>query len=154
MASQNFPSSHDLNPANPLEDMSVIDKIIYRSKQQPLVPLGCLATTAAVVMAAKGVKSGNAPQAQFWFRWRVGLQGATLVALVLGSMYFDKTFSANQKSEEDLAIEKARMRQKIWIEELEQRDQEMKDRQARAERARELLQQQKSQQSNESSSEK
>ncbi|KAG0683144.1 Respiratory supercomplex factor 1, mitochondrial [Pichia californica] len=119
--------------------MSVLEKIAYRSKQQPLVPLGCLATTVAVIMAAKGVRTGNAPSAQFWFRWRVGLQGFTLVALVFGSIYFDKTFTEAKKSDEELAIEKARIRQNLWIEELERRDQEMKDRQKRADLARKLM---------------
>lgn len=119
--------------------MSVIEKIVYRSKQQPLVPLGCLATTVAVIMAAKGVRTGNAPKAQFWFRWRVGLQGFTLVALVFGSIYYDKAFTASKKSDEELAIEKAKIRQKLWVEELERRDQEMKDRQRRAELARQMM---------------
>lgn len=116
---------------------------MYRSKQQPLVPLGCLATTVAVIMAAKGVRTGNAPKAQFWFRWRVGLQGFTLVALVFGSIYYDKAFTENKKTEEELAIEKAKIRERLWIEELERRDQEMKDRQKRAELARQLIQERK-----------
>lgn len=123
--------------------MSVLEKLVYRSKQQPLVPLGCLATTAAVIMAAKGVRTGNAPKAQFWFRWRVGLQGFTLIALVFGSIYYDKAFSAAQKTEEELAIEKAKIREKLWIEELERRDNEMKERQRRAELARKALEQKK-----------
>lgn len=112
---------------------------MYRSKQQPLVPLGCLATTAAVIMAAKGVRTGDAPKAQFWFRWRVGLQGLTLVALVFGSIYYDNAFKESQKTEEELVIEKAKIRQKLWIEELERRDQEMKDRQKRADLARQMM---------------
>ncbi|CAI8510568.1 unnamed protein product [Pichia kudriavzevii] len=136
MASQNYPSSFD----DPLQDMSVLEKIWYRSKQQPLVPLGCLATTAAVIMAAKGVRTGNAPKAQFWFRWRVGLQGLTLVALVFGSLYYDQRIAGAKKTEEELALEKARMREKLWVEELERRDTEMKERQKRAELARKMMQ--------------
>jgi hypothetical protein len=125
-----------------------MEKIMYRSKQQPLVPLGCLATTAAVIMAAKGVRTGNAPKAQFWFRWRVGLQGFTLVALVFGSIYYDKAFTQTKKTEEEMAIEKARIREKLWIEELERRDQEMKDRQKRAELARQMMQDREDTQNN------
>lgn len=128
--------------------MSVLEKIMYRSKQQPLVPLGCLATTAAVIMAAKGVRTGNAPKAQFWFRWRVGLQGFTLVALVFGSIYYDNAFSEAKKTDEELAIEKAKIREKLWIEELERRDKEMKDRQRRAELAREMMESSKSSKDN------
>lgn len=138
MASNELPSSMQ----SELEDMSVLDKMIMRSKQQPLVPLGCLATTAAVIMAAKGVRTGDAPKAQFWFRWRVGLQGATLLALVFGSYYFDQAFTQSQKTQEDLDEEKAKLRQKLWIEELERRDSEMKDRQLRAQRARDAIESQ------------
>lgn len=134
--------------------MSVMEKIIYRSKQQPLVPLGCLATTIAVIMAAKGVRTGNAPKAQFWFRWRVGLQGLTLVALVFGSIYYDKAFTELKKTEEELAIEKAKIREKLWIEELERRDKEMQDRQRRAELAREMMLKKKQQESSEIDSSK
>lgn len=131
-----------------------MEKIIYRSKQQPFVPLGCLATTIAVIMAAKGVRTGNAPKAQFWFRWRVGLQGLTLVALVFGSIYYDKAFTELKKTEEELAIEKANIREKLWIEELERRDKEMQDRQRRAELAREMMLKKKQQESSEIDSSK
>lgn len=150
MASNELPSSFQ----GSLEDMSVMEKIIYRSKQQPLVPLGCLATTIAVIMAAKGVRTGNAPKAQFWFRWRVGLQGLTLVALVFGSIYYDKAFTELKKTEEELAIEKAKIREKLWIEELERRDKEMQDRQRRAELAREMMLKKKQQESSEIDSSK
>jgi hypothetical protein len=118
------------------------------------VPLGCLATTIAVIMAAKGVRTGNAPKAQFWFRWRVGLQGLTLVALVFGSIYYDKAFTELKKTEEELAIEKANIREKLWIEELERRDKEMQDRQRRAELAREMMLKKKQQESSEIDSSK
>ncbi|QPG76980.1 Respiratory supercomplex factor 1, mitochondrial [Brettanomyces nanus] len=131
-ASNELPSSYE----DPLEDMTPFEKIIYRSKQQPLVPLGCLATTVAVILAAKGVRTGDSKSAQIWFRWRVGLQGFTLAALIFGSMYYDKTLKKQQKTEEDLAVQKARMREKLWVEELERRDAEIKDRQRRAELAR------------------
>lgn len=137
MASNELPSSM----ATDLDDMSVIEKLVFRSKQQPLVPLGCLATTVAVAMAAKGVRTGDAPKAQFWFRWRVGLQGATLIALVFGSFYFDRAFTAQQEEQIDIDEQKAKLREKLWIEELERRDLEMKQRQERAERARQLMEQ-------------
>ena len=135
MASNELPSSFE----DPLEDLSVLEKLVYRSKQQPLVPLGCLATTIAVAMAAKGVRTGNTKSAQTWFRWRVGLLGFTLLALVFGSIYYDKTFTQQKKTDEELALEKAKLREKLWIEELERRDNEMKDRQRRAQLARENM---------------
>ncbi|ODV83785.1 hypothetical protein CANARDRAFT_177479 [[Candida] arabinofermentans NRRL YB-2248] len=133
MASENYPSSAD----EPFEDLSPLEKIIFRSKQQPFVPLGCLGTVIAVTLAAKGVRTGDAKGAQVWFRWRVAMQGLTIVALLAGSIYYDKTFRED-KSPEQLALEKARMREKLWIEELERRDTEMKERQHRAELARQF----------------
>lgn len=124
--------------------MTPFEKVIYRSKQQPLVPIGCLATTLAVILAAKGVRTGDAKGAQFWFRWRVGLQGLTLVALIAGSYMYDTQKKTAGKTEGQLAIEKAKMREKLWIEELEKRDAETKDRHRRAEMARQYqLEQQK-----------
>ena len=132
--------------------MSPIEKIVFRSKQQPLVPIGCLGTCIAVALAAKGIRTGNTQKAQVWFRWRVALQGFTILALIGGSMYYDNLFGAERKTEEELAVEKAKMREKLWIEELERRDAEMKDRKKRAEAARLKIQQQQQQQQQQSDS--
>ncbi|KAF6010915.1 hypothetical protein HII13_003028 [Brettanomyces bruxellensis] len=83
---------------DPLDGMTPFQKVLYRSKQQPLVPLGCLGTTIAVILAAKGVRTGDSRSAQKWFRWRVGLQGLTLVALLFGSYYYADNY---KKANED-----------------------------------------------------
>ncbi|QOU22014.1 RCF1 [Brettanomyces bruxellensis] len=121
---------------DPLDGMTPFQKVLYRSKQQPLVPLGCLGTTIAVILAAKGVRTGDSRSAQKWFRWRVGLQGLTLVALLFGSYYYADNYKKQTKTQEELNIEKAKMREKLWVEELERRDAEIKDRQRRAALAR------------------
>lgn len=113
-----------------------MQKISYRCKQQPIVPLGVLATCVAVAFAAKGVRTGNRQSAQKWFRWRVGLQGVTVAALVGGSLVYDQ--AKVSKGEDELAREKAKMRERLWIEELERRDDEEKQRRQRAALARSI----------------
>lgn len=121
--------------ADDLDEMSFSERVIYHCKQQPLVPIGCLLTTGAVIMAAQSIRVGNSRKAQNFFRWRIAFQSATLVALVAGSFIYD-THRKDAKSKEELMREKAKMREKLWITELERRDQETKERKKRAELAR------------------
>ncbi|KAF5348794.1 hypothetical protein D9756_009784 [Leucocoprinus leucothites] len=62
------------------------EKFKRKFNENPWVPIGCLATTGALVMSAVKMKSGKSKDMQYWLRARVGLQGLTLVALVAGSM--------------------------------------------------------------------
>ena len=56
-----LPSSFDVKTEGEktTDEMTVGEKVLFYCKQQPLVPLGCLLTTGAVVMAAMSVKQGN-----------------------------------------------------------------------------------------------
>ncbi|CAB4256329.1 similar to Saccharomyces cerevisiae YML030W AIM31 Putative protein of unknown function [Maudiozyma barnettii] len=132
-----IPSSFDMGPkdADDLDEMSFGQRVVFHCKQQPLVPIGCLLTTGAVVMAAHSIRTGNSRKAQNFFRWRIAFQGATLVALVAGSFLYDN-HRKDVKSKEELMREKAKMREKLWIQELERRDEEAKSRRKRAELAR------------------
>ncbi|KAF9485678.1 hypothetical protein BDN70DRAFT_870988 [Pholiota conissans] len=66
------------------------DKAQRKFKENPWVPLGCLATTGALVMSAIKMRQGQSKTMNYWLRARVALQGATLVALVGGSMSLQK----------------------------------------------------------------
>lgn len=120
-----------------ISSKNVVDKFIERCKEQPFVPLGVLATIGAVGMAARGLRRGDKHDANRWFRWRVIFQGLTVVALVAGSFVYDKT-KISRKTEEEVAREKAKIREHLWIQELERRDEEMKLRKLRAEMLRKL----------------
>lgn len=48
--------------------------------------LGVLGTCGVFYMAARRFNQGNARGMNYWLRWRVGMQGATLVALVIGTV--------------------------------------------------------------------
>lgn len=132
-----IPSSFDLKgPELEIEEMNFWQKVVYHCKQQPFVPIGALLTTGAVILAAQNIRIGNRQKAQYYFRWRVGLQGATLIALVAGSFIYG-TSKKNLKSREDQLREKAKQRESLWVQELERKDAEVQQRKLRAEKARE-----------------
>lgn len=109
-------------------------------KEQPLVPIGTLATCVAVGLAAHSLRIGNKKGAQKWFRYRVAFQGFTICALVVGGFLYGKDNAEKKRTREEALHEKAKMREKLWIEELERRDFETKERKKRAEWARQKAQ--------------
>ncbi|PVH18969.1 respiratory supercomplex factor 1, mitochondrial [Candidozyma haemuli] len=139
--SHRVPSSFDGTDANDEDEMDILQKMIYRSKQQPLVPLGTLLTTGAIILATKSIRQGRKADTQKYFRYRVGFQGFTLVALVLGGWYYQAESKAQKSSREEKLREKAKLREKMWIEELERRDQVIQDRKKRLEESRKELMQ-------------
>lgn len=135
-SSNRTPSSFDGLVVSPVDEIDFIDKCIQNCKEQPFVPLGTLATCVAVTLAAKNLRVGNRDLAQKWFRWRVGFQGFTIAALVVGGLLYGKDSMEKKKTHDELALEKAKLRERLWIEELERRDFEAKQRKQRAEIAR------------------
>ncbi|XP_022917462.1 HIG1 domain family member 2A, mitochondrial [Onthophagus taurus] len=60
------------------------DKFIRKMKENPFVPIGCLATTAALGYGIWSFSSGNTKMSQMMMRTRVAAQGFTIVALLVG----------------------------------------------------------------------
>ncbi|CCE65167.1 hypothetical protein TPHA_0K00330 [Tetrapisispora phaffii CBS 4417] len=134
-----LPSSFDFtSPATKdVKEMTFGEKILFKSKQQPWVPIGCLLTTGAVVMAALQMRRGNRRLAQLSFRWRVAFQAATLVTLIAGSAYYGELGELGGGGNAAVAAEerlraKAKMREQLWVQELERREQETEQRRAKA----------------------
>jgi hypothetical protein len=93
-------------------------------------------------MAGKYMRRGDQRMAQIMFRWRVGLQGFTLAALLVGGYFYGEVKGARM-SKEDMQLKKAKEREALWIAELERVDAEAKAREARAKQIREAIAAQK-----------
>ena len=129
-----IPSSFDLTKKE-LEEKTFWERIKFHCAEQPLVPIGAILTSAAVVLAAQNIRLGNQRKAQYYFRWRVGLQGATLIALVAGSFIYGSA-TISEKTKQEQLREKAKLREDLWIKELERRDEAVKERKKRAEESK------------------
>ncbi|ANB13710.1 Rcf1p [Sugiyamaella lignohabitans] len=108
----------------------ILDKLARKAKEQPVVPIGMLLTCGALYMSARALRGGNSKLANRMFYWRVGLQGFTVAALVIGGYYYGKP---NRPTDRDSILRRtAKEREDIWIKELERVDEMDKERKARA----------------------
>lgn len=62
------------------------DKAIKMFKYNPFVPIGCLITIGVLLRGVKAMKNKDRSMSQRMMRWRVAAQGATVIALVAGTM--------------------------------------------------------------------
>ncbi|KDR77219.1 hypothetical protein GALMADRAFT_37971, partial [Galerina marginata CBS 339.88] len=90
---------------DPLEPWS--SKFSRKFKENPWVPIGCLATCGALIMSAAKMRSGKSKQMNHWLRARVAIQGATVVALLLGSTWGREWLKKNFGKEDAIAAEEA-----------------------------------------------
>ncbi|KAM0255091.1 hypothetical protein ACHAQJ_006095 [Trichoderma viride] len=118
-----FPSSFDNQESYNERPMQ---KVKRKLKEEPLVPLGIGLTVLAFVNAYRAIRKGDSRQANKMFRARIAAQGFTVVAMVAGSMYYNKD---REKSKELRKLQEERdaeERRQKWIRELEVRDEEEK----------------------------
>ena len=120
------PSANPIPPPPHREfyNESALQRITRKLKREPLIPLGCVLTVAALANAYRAMRRGDHNQVQRMFRARILAQGFTLVAVVAGGMYLGR----ERRQERDVwKVDQARKdeekRQK-WIRELEARDDE------------------------------
>ncbi|XP_016972218.1 HIG1 domain family member 2A, mitochondrial [Drosophila rhopaloa] len=80
----------DLGPV--IEVETTKEKLQRKIKENPLVPLGCLATTAALTAGLYNFRTGNRKMSQLMMRTRIAAQGFTVFALIVGVVmtYTDK----------------------------------------------------------------
>ncbi|GAB6025441.1 hypothetical protein CHUAL_011186 [Chamberlinius hualienensis] len=62
----------------------VREKLIRKTKENPFVPFGVLATTVALSYGLWNMKTGNKKKSQVMMRWRIGAQAFTISAIILG----------------------------------------------------------------------
>ena len=80
---------------------STTEKFKRMAKSNPLVPIGCLVTIGVLVNGLFAMKNNNTAKSQRMMRYRVVAQGATVLALVAGTMilpYF--SFKASSESDD------------------------------------------------------
>lgn len=70
------------------------DKFFRKMREQPLVPIGSLLTCGALIAASNHLRSGNRDQFNKALRWRVGFQGLTVLAALVGSFYYGQQAAA------------------------------------------------------------
>ncbi|PBC25961.1 HIG1 domain family member 2A, mitochondrial [Apis cerana] len=60
------------------------EKMMRKVKQNPIIPLGILATTSALCYGIYSFYVGNTKMSQFMMRTRVGAQSFTILAIIGG----------------------------------------------------------------------
>jgi hypothetical protein len=129
-----MPSSFDGNPD--FHDENRWAKLGRKLKEEPLIPIGCLATCYALYQASKSIRQGDHHQTNRMFRARIYAQGFTLVALVAGSIFYKDERMQRKKFEKSLEEKKASEQREKWLRELETRDKEDQEWRARFEGVR------------------
>lgn len=99
-------------------------KLWRKIKQEPLIPLGCLATSYALYQASKSIRRGNPVRTNQMFRARIYAQGFTLAAIVAGSIFYKDERMKRKQFEGKLEEKKAAEKREKWLQELEARDKE------------------------------
>ncbi|XP_076018907.1 HIG1 domain family member 2A, mitochondrial [Genypterus blacodes] len=66
------------------KDETFKEKFMRKTKENPLVPIGCLGTAGALTYGLRAFLKGNTRQSQMLMRGRIFAQGFTVVAIVVG----------------------------------------------------------------------
>ncbi|BGP15864.1 Respiratory supercomplex factor 1, mitochondrial [Rhodosporidiobolus nylandii] len=82
-------------------------KFSTKFKEEPLVPIGCVATVAALLGASSALQKGNRTQFNKFLRYRVAAQGFTVVAALGGSLYYQQQRRAAKDAEARAKLEAA-----------------------------------------------
>jgi len=119
-----LPSSFDGNADFYNENRA--EKFFRRLREEPLIPLGCALTVAALVGATRAIRAGDGNRTNIMFRRRIYAQGFTIVAMLAGSMYWQEDRNKRKEFEGVLAEKTRQEKRDKWIRELEVRDEEEK----------------------------
>ncbi|ESK92073.1 yml030w-like protein [Moniliophthora roreri MCA 2997] len=88
------------------------EKAIRKCKENPIVPIGALATTIALIMASRNLRSRNSKSFQYWLRARVGFQLLTILAVCGGIYQFGQSnLEENIRAQEQIRAEMNRKAQ-------------------------------------------
>ncbi|ORY92716.1 hypoxia induced protein conserved region-domain-containing protein [Leucosporidium creatinivorum] len=86
--------------APPPRQQSTWERFSQKFKEEPLVPIGIVATVAALLGATSALQKGNRTQFNKMLRYRVAAQGVTVVAALGGSIYYQQERRATRDAEQ------------------------------------------------------
>lgn len=130
MSGVSLPTSADLE----LSRESPGEKLLRKSKQQPLVPLGAALTCGALYLSSRALRNGDPRLANRMFYWRVAFQGLTVAALIGGAWYLgDTDVGGFRGTPHEMMRKKAKEREQLWIAELERIEAEAQRKKAEVE---------------------
>uniref|UniRef100_A0A8D8UV04 HIG1 domain family member 2A, mitochondrial n=1 Tax=Cacopsylla melanoneura TaxID=428564 RepID=A0A8D8UV04_9HEMI len=69
------------------QEESGSQKFVRKFKENPLVPIGCMATASALVVGLYSMKTGDRKLSQMMMRMRVLAQGFTVTCIAGGLIY-------------------------------------------------------------------
>ncbi|KAK0611090.1 hypoxia induced protein conserved region-domain-containing protein [Immersiella caudata] len=124
MSGRPLPSSFDSD--EDFYNEKALQKVVRRIKEEPLVPIGCILTVAAFTNAYRAMRRGDHNQVQRMFRARVAAQAFTVVAMVVGGVYYQADRNKSKELWKVKEQEDAEEKRQKWIRELEVRDAEDK----------------------------
>ncbi|KAG2456164.1 HIG1 domain family member 2A, mitochondrial [Polypterus senegalus] len=78
------PNIEGFTPHRRTLDEGFKEKFLRKTKENPFVPVGCLATAAALTYGLIAFKKGKTRQSQLLMRTRIAAQGFTVVAILVG----------------------------------------------------------------------
>ncbi|GLB03198.1 respiratory supercomplex factor 1, mitochondrial [Aspergillus tubingensis] len=120
--SEPLPSSFEEHPQ--FQEETSLQKFRRRLKEEPLIPLGCAATSYALYRAYRSMKAGDSVEMNKMFRARIYAQFFTLIAVVAGGMYYGSERKQRREFEQMVEARKSQEKRDAWLRELEIRDKE------------------------------
>ncbi|KAI4244372.1 MAG: hypothetical protein LQ352_006843 [Teloschistes flavicans] len=114
-------------------------KVLRKLKEEPLIPIGCAATTWALWNASRSVRKGDSANAQKMFRMRLYAQFFTVTAMCAGGIYYNRDRILSKEYKEIQEKKKLQEKNNLWIKELEARDLEEKEWRKKTEKVRERM---------------
>ncbi|KAM9311075.1 HIG1 domain family member 2A, mitochondrial [Gastrophryne carolinensis] len=84
MAQQGPPVIEGFTPSAQLRKEEFSSKFMRKVKENPFVPIGCLATAGALTYGLIAFKQGKTRQSQMLMRTRIAAQGFTVAAIMFG----------------------------------------------------------------------
>ncbi|CAF0963185.1 unnamed protein product [Didymodactylos carnosus] len=84
---ESIKSKQDLKDFQQFQGKTYVSTASDRAKQNPIIPIGMLATVAALVLGLRAMKRGDKMQSQYYMRARIGAQGVTILTVIASIMY-------------------------------------------------------------------